>query len=144
MMMALMEFLSAWFRNTPHINISTTLKKRTAYMYGDVFIGVCHGDGVGQDKLATVFSTEFPEMWGRAKYRIIFIGHWHKQKETRYVSCDTFGNFVVHVCPSLSYTDDWHYEKGFIGDKITECHVFSKRGKLDTFQVTASELLEVT
>ena len=141
MMMACMEVLAAWFRNTPHINVITTLKKRYAYMYGDVFIGVCHGDGVGMDKLGTVFSTEFPEMWGRAKYRIIFIGHWHKKKEMRYVSADTYGNYIVHVCPSLSYTDDWHYEHGFIGDKITECHVFSKRSKIDTFEVTASQLL---
>jgi hypothetical protein len=141
MMMSLMELLAAWFRNTPHVNISTTLKKRSAYMYGDCFIGVCHGDGVGADKLGTVFSTEFPEMWGRAKYRIILIGHWHKQKEMRYVSADTYGNYIVHVCPSLSYTDDWHYEHGFIGDKITEAHVFSKTSKLDTFEITASQLL---
>jgi hypothetical protein len=41
----------------------------------------------------------------------------------------------------LSYTDDWHYEHGFIGDKITEAHVFSKTSKLDTFEITASQLL---
>lgn len=141
LMTALMELLAAWFRNTPHVNIDTTLRTRSAYMYGDCFIGVCHGDGVAADKLGTVFSTEFPEMWGRAKYRIIFIGHWHKKKEMRYASADTFGNYIVHVCPSLSYTDDWHYEHGFIGDKITEAHVFTKTSKLDTFEITASQLL---
>jgi hypothetical protein len=143
MMMSLMEVLAAWFRNTSHVTVDTSLKKRVAYIWGDCFIGFDHGDGAANDKLPTTFSTEFPELWGSAKYRIIFIGHWHKKKEMRYVSCDTYGNAIVHVCPSLSGTDDWHYLKGFIGDKITENHVFTKFCKLSTFEVTASELERV-
>lgn len=92
----------------PQANVDDRMQQRKAYVYGDNFIGVTHGDK-GRKDLHNIFPIEFPMEWSQAKNREIHTGHLHVE-ETK----DVFG-MAVRTLATRNRTDKWHKDNGFVG-----------------------------
>jgi len=51
--------------------------ERKAYRWGDNFNAFEHGD-VKSKSTPLVYATEFPDIWGKTKFRTLFTGHYHQ------------------------------------------------------------------
>ncbi|MEF2965048.1 hypothetical protein V3851_04325 [Paenibacillus sp. M1] len=92
----------------PQANIDDRMQQRKAYVFGDNFIGITHGDKARKN-LHNIFPIEFPMEWSRAKNREIHTGHLHVE-ETK----DVFG-MAVRTLATRNITDKWHRDNGFVG-----------------------------
>ncbi len=96
------------YKDNPNVILHTSPLARKYIEYGNCLIGYTHGNKEGK-RLETVMQSEVPEMWGRTKYREWHIGHLH-HRQTR-----EHNGFTIEVLPSISGTDKYHYESGYIG-----------------------------
>lgn len=99
----------------PHIYWNTTYEERKALKYYNCFFGFEHGDVKSKDT-PLIYATEYSEMWGKTKHRVLFTGHYHKNKKTEYITEDETVGFAMKILPSLSVTDYYHYHNKFVGN----------------------------
>jgi len=92
----------------PQVNVDDQMQERKAYVFGDNFIGITHGDKARKN-LHNIFPIEFPLEWSGAKNREIHTGHLHVE-ETK----DVFG-MAVRTLATRNITDKWHRDNGFVG-----------------------------
>jgi len=92
----------------PEVKFDSELKERKAFIWNDLFIGLTHGDKSG-NRTTRSFLAEYGKEMAKAKVVEIHSGHWHHEK-----SNDDFG-IVSRTLGTGAKTDDYHYEKGFIG-----------------------------
>ena len=109
--------LSQYFRNAPNVHFSTNYRTTQAYVFGDVAIFFTHGDENEKRTIASI-PAEFPEEWGKTKFRELHLGHLHKEGAT----ITEMGGMITRRIPSPCAADDWHYNKRFIGNQ--RCHQF--------------------
>ena len=77
-----------------------------------------------------IFATEtkFSKLWGRAKYREIHTGHFHKKDQIDYNPISTDGGVVIRRIPSLTGTDYWHYSNGYVANpRRAEMYIYDKK-----------------
>ena len=105
------------------MNNAPTLRKYVKY--GPTLLGLTHGCDEKHDSLASVMIHERPQEFAEASHREWHLGHLHKRKETKYVAGDTHGGTIVRILPSLSATDAWHFQKGYVkGPKAAEAYLW--------------------
>lgn len=107
--------MRAHFRGLEDVSVDSDAKCRKYHAFGNTLLGFTHGNEESHRDLPNIMATEVPRLWADSVYREWHLGHWHKVKETRHVSADTFGSVVVRVLPSISGTDRWHHSKGYVG-----------------------------
>jgi hypothetical protein len=108
----------------PHITWNIGYATRKAIQYGNSMICLEHGDFDTRKSFAA-FATEFPEMWGKTKYRVVYTGHYHKEKKIEYLTTDELNGLTVKVLPSLCRKDRYHDDHKWFGNKrggIIELH----------------------
>lgn len=137
-------FLWAWYRNNPRVEIDMTRTQtgRRYEQYGPVVLGFAHGDGIRHEKLPAVMMHEAREMMASSRTLEIHLGHMHKSQEMVYRNTDTHsGGVRVRILPSLSGTDKWHYDQGYVGSaRAAEAYLWSKRtGYVGHFSANVSE-----
>lgn len=112
-------FLWGYFRNDDRITVDFSPMGRKYIEYGTNLILMTHGD-MSQKNIshlpAQLACTE-PEMWGRTRNWEIHLGHYHHQKEMSYIPLQEQAGVVIRILPSLCGTDEWHFTKGFVGNK---------------------------
>ena len=87
-----------------------------------------HGDSGSTKDWPAIIAGEDAELWGKSKWRFIFTGHLHTEREL-----PTFGNVTVYRMPSLAGTDNWHHSKGYKSRKALIGYVVDKeRGVVTT------------
>jgi predicted phosphodiesterase len=91
-----------------HVSVDTRTKKRKYFKYGNTLIGFTHGESE-KNRLPYLMQIEAPKEWGESKYREFHMGHLHSE------SLEEVGGIKFRRLPSLSETDEWHYENGYIG-----------------------------
>lgn len=133
--------LKAYYSRNERIDVDVEPKSRKYFAYGRTLIGFTHGDEEKHDSLPLIMAGGEKEMWFNSDYREWHLGHFHKSKETKYLSSDTFGPVRVRILPSLSGTDKWHYAKGYVGGhQSAEAYLYSKaRGLAAVFHAYAKE-----
>lgn len=102
--------------------------ERKAYRWGDNFNAFEHGD-VKSKSTPLVYATEFPDIWGKTKFRTLFTGHYHQNRKVEYLSKSEEIGFVHKTLPSLSKTDYYHYHNKYVGNRrsaILELQSFTK------------------
>ena len=109
--------LEGWFYHNDRVTIDDSPKERKYKSYGSNLIGFVHGsrEDPPPDKLPLIMAEEMKKAWSTAKFKEWHTGHTHKKKELKYLSADSFGGVTFEVIPSITGTDKWHYQKGFIG-----------------------------
>jgi hypothetical protein len=121
------EYLSAWYRNDKHVNVNNDPTPRKYYRYGKTLIGFSHGDQEKHDKLPLLMAREAQEDWAKVDFMQWHIGHLHKKRVTKYTDGDTFNGVEVKVLPSLTASDFWHTQKGYVkGNRMATGFVFDK------------------
>lgn len=108
------EALSCWYKESD-VKIINTSSPNKYYQWGKVMLGFHHGD-IKAERLPLIMAQDQPQMWAETRYREIHLGHWHKNKATQWVGTDEHTGVIVRVLPSLSGTDAWHRQQGFVGN----------------------------
>lgn len=99
------------FRSCTDVEVTVSPAARQYLEIGKTLVGITHGDGLKDDKLAGLMPCEAREAWGRTRHRIWFTGHWHSM-----ISNEILGVRVIHV-PSLAGSDSWHARAGYVGNR---------------------------
>lgn len=100
--------LSSWYRNDERVLVSKSSKTRKYIKFGKCLIGYTHGDKE-KNKIFGIMQQEQPRAWGETLYREWHLGHLHHE-----VTKENQGVIVRHLS-SISPTDAWHYECGYVG-----------------------------
>ena len=111
-----------WFHNQEDVTIEENLSPRQSILYGKNLITFVHGDDGPLTKYGNIIASENAELWGRSKYRFIFTGHLHTEREL-----PNFGDTVIYRMPSLAGTDDYHFRKGYKSRKALIGYVVDKQ-----------------
>ena len=136
------DAIYSWYHNCKEVTVNNDPSPRKYVTYGVNLIGLTHGSAEKQADLPLIMASERPELWAKAKHTEWHIGHLHKQKSMNWVDIDERFGTVVRILPSLSGTDSWHHEKGYVGNtRAAQAYVWSKEnGYKGHFQVNVNEL----
>ena len=126
----LCKAIKAYYHNNDRVTIDVRPKSRKIYEWGNVLIGFEHGE-LKPEQLPLLMADEWPNEWARAKFKEWHTGHLHKKQEMVFTSVDTFGSVIYRRIPSLTSTDAWHYQHGFVNKtKAAETYVWDKENGL--------------
>ena len=100
--------LWAWYNNNEAVNISQDIKTRKYAEYGKSLIGFSHGNKE-KKRIHHLMPLEQPAAWARTKYHEMHLGHYHHEKTVEP------NGIITRNLSSISGTDAWHFEQGFIG-----------------------------
>ena len=100
--------LFAWYRNDERVHIDVNPSVRKYRQFGKCAIGFSHGDTEGK-RIYDVMQIEEPKIWGDTLYREMHLGHLHHEV------VNEKGGLIVRSLPSITGTDAWHTESGFVG-----------------------------
>jgi hypothetical protein len=121
------KIVDTWYRNVDEVRVNCEPKERKYVGYGATLLGFTHGDQEPHNQLPILMATE-SNLFHTAKWKVWHVGHFHKKKETRYNAGDTYNGVRVQILPSLTGTDKWHYQKGFVkGNRSAECYMWNYR-----------------
>ncbi len=108
------DVLDVYYSRVPHVTVNNFAMKRKYYKFGDVLLGLTHGYHERYEKLAFIMSTERPAEWAATRFREWHLGDKHHRKDLLYGAEDLNG-VTIRLLRSLSATDAWHFDKGFVG-----------------------------
>lgn len=113
--------LTGWFSQCSDVNVCDSYSNRQYIKYGNSLVAFLHGD-IGKVKdWPAIVAGEAPKLWGETKWRFIFTGHLHTEREL-----PTYGNVTVYRMPSLAGNDAWHQRKGYKSRKALVAYMISK------------------
>ena len=120
--------IQGWFQHASDVSIEQDLSPRQHVLYGKSLLTFMHGDDGPTRNYPSIIAAEKPVMWGKSKWRFIFTGHFHTEREL-----PNFGDITVYRMPSLAGSDDYHARKGYRSRKAIIGYVVSKtRGVIAT------------
>lgn len=130
--------LQAWFRNTPDVTIDADRSPRKARLWRSILLCWEHGDYLPPSRLASVIPNIYPELWGRSKYRVVVLGHYHKSKIIRPL-LEYSDKIVIRYVPSIAPPDGYHYDRGWVGQEAMESFIYNDVGLVGSFVVRARD-----
>lgn len=107
------------------VEFDITSSDRKVELYGNNMLCFEHGDKSTKDD-ALVYAIEFPEIWGKSKYRYLYQGHVHSRKTIVFSTEKESKGFITKTLPSLSSNDYWGYHNKHIGIKSAIMMVHDK------------------
>ena len=102
---AFCQYLAAKY---PQVQFDLGIDERKVHVFGNVAIGMTHGDNRTRKDLDRIFMAEFHQFAG-ATTREVHAGHYHHE-----MSRDDYG-VVVRALSTAARTDKWHREEGYVG-----------------------------
>lgn len=120
------RFLWAYYRHDANVTVDVEHRQRKYCRYGVNLLGFTHGSEEALRALPVVMATEEPASWAATRFHEWHTGHWHKKKETHFTAVDSHEGVIVRALPSLTGRDEWHYSKGYIGNKLAEAYLWSR------------------
>lgn len=117
----LREAIKAWFRKDDCVEIFDDLSSRQTDLYGKSLISFIHGDSGAVKDYPPIIASEKAELWGKSKWRFIFCGHLHTEREL-----PQWGDTTVYRMPSLAGSDEYHYNKGYKSRKGLVAYIVDK------------------
>lgn len=118
------EVLAAMYGPTPDVTVVNPDRLRHYQRWGTCLIGLTHGDKEKDDKLPLLMAHEAKADWADTTCRVWLTGHLHtlKAKTQRAVVQPMLSDVheemgvVIRRCRSLSGTDAWHHQLGYVGN----------------------------
>jgi len=102
--------LNAWFRNNNNVVVDTGPQARKYIEFGNNLIGFTHGSYEKRNRVGKLMPIEAREAWGRTLYHEVHAAHFHSEQVVKEEN-----GIIVRYVSSPTGTDNWHYEKGFVG-----------------------------
>lgn len=126
--------IEAWFRDDKQVNVNNAANPRKYYEFGEVLIGLTHGNEEKESSLPLLMASEMKEAWGRTTFHEWHLGHFHRKRNINYAVFDKaqmlnedYG-VIVRYLSSLSGTEEWHYKKGYVGSsKAGEAFIWNDK-----------------
>ena len=109
------ELLSGLYSNTDRVNIDNSAKMRKYVVYGKNLIGLTHGYHEKLKELKDIMAYEVPALWAASTYREWHTGDKHHKEDYVHKTQENNNGVVIRILRSLTTTDAWHYNKGYIG-----------------------------
>jgi UDP-2,3-diacylglucosamine pyrophosphatase LpxH len=101
--------LEKYYERCDDVNVNSDLKRKYVE-WGKCLIGFSHGDKEkNRLQKENVMQVEMKEAWGRSLFREWHCGHVHHEK------LKEIGGIKYRTLNSISSTDQWHYECGYVG-----------------------------
>ena len=136
------DAIYSWYHSCEEVKVDNRPSPRKYIEYGKTLIGFTHGNSEKHADLPLIMAKEKPQEWAKAEYTEWHTGHLHKNKSLNWVDIDERFGTIVRILPSLSGTDSWHHEKGYIGNiRSAQAYAWSREyGYRGQFQVNLKEL----
>ena len=125
---ALAQVVEAWFARHKNITFDVGDDPRKHVAYGDNLLSFTHGDKVREADLPMVVSHEASAMWGAAKYRYIYMGHIHHNRQVKYQAIKDHPGVTLQWLRSPKPTDAWHRAHGYMGAQGISTFIHAKHG----------------
>lgn len=123
----LAKCLDLIYENNPWVSIEYQRIKFKFYEYGACMLSFFHGDTGKLSDYHNMVAALQPEMWGRTKFRSIWLGHIHHSKSYKYLNHEDRRGVEIHYLRALSGPDEWHYSNGYVGiPKSATAHIINK------------------
>lgn len=91
-----------------NIYFDSTVAPRKYITIGDSLIGLGHFDNENKKQKSFLMQSEVKEKYGKSKYNYFISGHYHNY------NVEELGGVQYIRLPSLSGTDTWHDEMGYV------------------------------
>lgn len=108
------EVVRAYFHAEPRVKFDNEPPLRKYVRWGKTLLGYTHGSEEKHADLPLIMAQERPKDWAETLYRGWRLGHLHTRRMSRYTVGDTHLGVEVRIIASLSGTDAWHYQKGYV------------------------------
>jgi hypothetical protein len=130
------RILEAYYRECDNITVDRSPRSRRYLERGKLLLGIDHGMKKMQEYL-TLMPAEAPEAWARTTERLWLLGHIHTKDVLQ-----KHGVTVEHL-ESISATDAWHAEEGYIGNprRTTTLMVHHDHGVIARRQISVKEAM---
>src|SRR5690606_5352658 len=128
--------LRGYWSNEPRISIDTSPTANLKHRFGNVLIGLTHGDrlrgrfgkkSMGAQDLLAVMANDWAKDWGECEHRYGFQGHVHSSNRI-----EATGGILESV-QTLASTDAWHaaqiYRSGKSVTRITFHRQYGEIGR---------------
>jgi hypothetical protein len=115
------DSLECVFANDPEVSVDNAPILHKIVEWGKVLLMLTHGHLGKQTDYGIWMATEYPEQFGRSRFREIHVGHRHK------TALDEKFGVRVRTLSALCPPDNWHSVNGFVGNlRTAEALVFNK------------------
>lgn len=110
--------LALYFENNPRVTIVQDPSPYHFYKFGQVLLGVVHGDGAKMEDLPQIMAHLRPQDWGNSKHRRWITGHIHHKTVKEFNGC------TVESLNTLAPSDYWHARSGYFASREMQCMIF--------------------
>lgn len=88
--------LAIYYRDIEGVEIIESASEFYKHEYGKNMLVLCHGDKTTPQRMATFVAAEWPEAWGRTRFRTVLTGHYHSAKavDVGGIRYETFGTII--------------------------------------------------
>ena len=124
------------YAGNENVTIDLQGVQRKYKMYGSNLFGFGHGDKEKTNALPMLMATERRKDWSNVSNCFWFLGDKHHEKTFVFKKSLDMPSVEVHWLRSVSTSDNWHYQNGYIGiPKTAYCYIFDKKdGLTDTIR----------
>lgn len=126
------DSLECRFHNYTDVYVDNAPTMHKVVEWGSTFLILTHGHQGKHSDYGVWMASQYPEIFGRTKYREIHVGHKHK------VELDEKFGIRVRTFSALCSADEWHASNLFVGNlRAAEGLVWNKhKGLTDQFFYT--------
>jgi hypothetical protein len=127
-----------YYRKDKDVDVENEPRRRKYYRYGATLLGFTHGNEEKHANLPQIMAIEARKDWAEVRYTEFHLGHFHTSKATNFNGMSEYSGTQVRILPSLSASDAWHSNKGYIGnERRALALVYDKEhGKIAEFTYT--------
>jgi hypothetical protein len=129
------DAIYCWYHNDPCVNIDNEPTERKYYQYQNNLIGLTHGSGIKDAKLAALMPFEAKKIWSNIKFAEVHRAHKHHET-VKTLSDDVIeiDSIKVRGISSLTAPSAWSKKTGYIALREAQMFIWHPmRGNIAQF-----------
>jgi hypothetical protein len=99
--------ISAFYERDKRVTVEMSPSEYVYARFGNVLIGITHGDKVKMDQLPSIMASDRAKDWGETEHRYWWTGHIHHTRHQEHRGC------FVESFNTLAASDAWHNSSGY-------------------------------
>jgi len=124
------EMLRMYYEKEKRVKVFDNFNKFIHFEWGNNFVVTHHGDKIRTRQLYEAITRDYPQEWGRTKYRFAWTGHIHHKQ------AEELGGLTWESWSVLPPNDAWHSGAGYGSQRSISCVVLDKEyGEFSRFKV---------
>lgn len=127
--------VSAHFRDNDRVTVDTSPSRFYMRQHGVCLIAATHGDMLKMGDMSGFVAANWPEAWGKTKFRYGYTGHVHNE---RALAVNSLRGLRAESFNTLAAKDAWHAGEGYQSPRsMVSITLHRDRGEVDRFTVAA-------